>query len=250
MTGKFFSLLGRVWLGDRGCRWGPSLRANGAGAGAGDNLPSLGPLGRRRGGPESGWHGEDVKGIHRASSYSPCQADPGWCLPMHCGQWGGTSSPRAGPSCCQMWVTTKALTSRPATKSTYHVLPYTSCWPPTPLVAPHVEHPAPLTKVAAAGDSTSSATLHCRARGVPNIVFTWTKNGVPLDLQDPRWVQAEPGSTPALTSIPQPQSPSLSPCCISAPGTQSTHTTRVASTAAFWPLPTCLQPRTMPSSHA
>ncbi|KAB0394197.1 hypothetical protein E2I00_015263, partial [Balaenoptera physalus] len=51
--------------------------------------------------------------------------------------------------------------------------------------APHVEHPSPLTKVAAAGDSTSSATLHCRARGVPNIVFTWTKNGVPLDLQDP-----------------------------------------------------------------
>lgn len=55
--------------------------------------------------------------------------------------------------------------------------------------APHVEHPAPLTKVAAAGDSTSSATLHCRARGVPNIVFTWTKNGVPLDLQDPRYTE-------------------------------------------------------------
>ncbi|OWK15953.1 NPHS1 [Cervus elaphus hippelaphus] len=55
--------------------------------------------------------------------------------------------------------------------------------------APHVEHPAPLTKVAAAGDSTSSATLHCRARGVPNIIFTWTKNGVPLDLQDPRYTE-------------------------------------------------------------
>ncbi|XP_023577409.1 nephrin isoform X2 [Octodon degus] len=55
--------------------------------------------------------------------------------------------------------------------------------------APQVEHPAPLTKVAAAGDSTSSATLHCRARGVPNIVFTWTKNGVPLDLQDPRYTE-------------------------------------------------------------
>ncbi|XP_039706024.1 nephrin isoform X2 [Pteropus medius] len=55
--------------------------------------------------------------------------------------------------------------------------------------APQVEHPTPLTKVAAAGDSTSSATLHCRARGVPNIVFTWTKNGVPLDLQDPRYME-------------------------------------------------------------
>uniref|UniRef100_A0A2K6R0C6 NPHS1 adhesion molecule, nephrin n=1 Tax=Rhinopithecus roxellana TaxID=61622 RepID=A0A2K6R0C6_RHIRO len=44
-------------------------------------------------------------------------------------------------------------------------------------------------KVAAAGDSTSFATLHCRARGVPNIVFTWTKNGVPLDLQDPRYTE-------------------------------------------------------------
>ncbi|XP_073741290.1 nephrin isoform X3 [Callorhinus ursinus] len=55
--------------------------------------------------------------------------------------------------------------------------------------APQVEHPTPLTKVAAAGDSTSSATLHCRAQGVPNIVFTWTKNGVPLDLQDPRYTE-------------------------------------------------------------
>lgn len=58
--------------------------------------------------------------------------------------------------------------------------------PQTLLVAPKVEHPTPLSKVAAAGDSTSSATLHCRARGVPNIIFTWSKNGVPLDLQDPR----------------------------------------------------------------
>ncbi|XP_008573896.1 PREDICTED: nephrin [Galeopterus variegatus] len=55
--------------------------------------------------------------------------------------------------------------------------------------APQVEHPTPLTKVAAAGDSTSSATLHCRARGVPNIIFTWTKNGVPLDLQDARYME-------------------------------------------------------------
>ncbi|XP_062031978.1 nephrin [Lepus europaeus] len=55
--------------------------------------------------------------------------------------------------------------------------------------APQVEHPAPLTKVAAAGDSTSSATLHCRARAVPNVVFTWTKNGVLLDLQDPRYTE-------------------------------------------------------------
>uniref|UniRef100_A0A8C2QD92 Nephrin n=1 Tax=Cricetulus griseus TaxID=10029 RepID=A0A8C2QD92_CRIGR len=55
--------------------------------------------------------------------------------------------------------------------------------------APQVDHPTPLTKVAAAGDSTSSATLHCRARGVPNIDFTWTKNGVPLDLQDPRYTE-------------------------------------------------------------
>ncbi|XP_052617915.1 nephrin [Peromyscus californicus insignis] len=55
--------------------------------------------------------------------------------------------------------------------------------------APQVDHPTPLTKVAAAGDSTSSATLHCRARGVPNVDFTWTKNGVPLDLQDPRYTE-------------------------------------------------------------
>nr|XP_042127113.1 nephrin [Peromyscus maniculatus bairdii] len=55
--------------------------------------------------------------------------------------------------------------------------------------APQVDRPTPLTKVAAAGDRTSSATLHCRARGVPNIDFTWTKDGVPLDLQDPRYTE-------------------------------------------------------------
>ncbi|XP_036602303.1 nephrin [Trichosurus vulpecula] len=55
--------------------------------------------------------------------------------------------------------------------------------------APKVEYPQPLTKVAAAGDRSSSATLHCRARGVPNVAFTWAKNGVPLDLQDPRYTE-------------------------------------------------------------
>ncbi|KAM9039366.1 nephrin [Sarcophilus harrisii] len=54
---------------------------------------------------------------------------------------------------------------------------------------PKVEHPQPLTKVAAAGDRSSSATLHCRARGVPNVAFTWAKNGAPLDLQDPRYTE-------------------------------------------------------------
>nr|XP_020832602.1 nephrin isoform X2 [Phascolarctos cinereus] len=55
--------------------------------------------------------------------------------------------------------------------------------------APEVEYPQPLTKVAATGDGSSSATLHCRARGVPNVAFTWAKNGVPLDLQDPRYTE-------------------------------------------------------------
>lgn len=170
---------------------------------------------------------------------------------MHCGQWGATSSPRAGPSCHQMWVTLISLASRPATKPTTFISFCISHFDSQPLlVAPQVEHPTPLTKVAAAGDSTSSATLHCRARGVPNIVFTWTKNGVPLDLQDPRWVQAQPGSTPAPTLVPQPQSLSLSSCHNSSPGTRSTHTTKVESIAVFWRLPMCLQPRIMPSSHA
>ncbi|KAL6035271.1 hypothetical protein STEG23_024854, partial [Scotinomys teguina] len=70
------------------------------------------------------------------------------------------------------------------------ILPEMFSWERLPvLVAPQVDSPTPLTKVAAAGDSTSSATLHCRARGVPNIDFTWTKNGVPLDLQDPRYTE-------------------------------------------------------------
>ncbi|XP_074074964.1 nephrin isoform X2 [Macrotis lagotis] len=55
--------------------------------------------------------------------------------------------------------------------------------------APEVEYPHPLTKVAAAGDRSSSATLHCRARGVPNVDFTWAKNGIALDLQDPRYTE-------------------------------------------------------------
>lgn len=140
-------------------------------------------LGGRRGGTEPGRHGEDVKGIHRASADSPGQAVPGWRLPVHRGQRGGSRSQRTGSSCCPMWVTSRSahnpLLSHASALGIMVILQ------PIP-VAPQVDHPTPLTKVAAAGDSTSSATLHCRARGVPNIDFTWTKNGVPLDLQDPR----------------------------------------------------------------
>ncbi|KAL4666759.1 hypothetical protein H8959_005448 [Pygathrix nigripes] len=54
---------------------------------------------------------------------------------------------------------------------------------------PRWSTPLPLLRWLQLGDSISSATLHCRARGVPNIVFTWTKNGVSLDLQDPRYTE-------------------------------------------------------------
>ncbi|XP_007491913.2 nephrin isoform X1 [Monodelphis domestica] len=67
--------------------------------------------------------------------------------------------------------------------------------------APEVEHPQPLTKVAAAGDRASSATLHCRARGVPDVVFTWAKNGVPLDLQDPRYTEHTYHQGPVHSSV-------------------------------------------------
>uniref|UniRef100_A0A4X2MAG2 NPHS1 adhesion molecule, nephrin n=1 Tax=Vombatus ursinus TaxID=29139 RepID=A0A4X2MAG2_VOMUR len=67
--------------------------------------------------------------------------------------------------------------------------------------APEVEYPQPLTKVAAAGDRSSSATLHCRARGVPNVAFTWAKNGVPLDLQDPRYTEHTYHEGPVHSSV-------------------------------------------------
>ncbi|XP_061452857.1 nephrin [Rhineura floridana] len=44
-----------------------------------------------------------------------------------------------------------------------------------------------LRKVAASGDGRSRAALQCRAQGVPNIRFSWAKNGVSLDLQSPRY---------------------------------------------------------------
>lgn len=140
-------------------------------------------LGRRRGGSEPGWHGEDVKGIHGASADSPGQTVPGWCIPVHRGQWGGSCSQRTCSSCRPMWVTSRSACNPPLSHaSTFNITVLLQSIP----VAPQVDQPTPLTKVAAAGDSTSSATLHCRARGVPNIDFTWTKNGIPLDLQDPR----------------------------------------------------------------
>ncbi|XP_038622795.1 nephrin isoform X3 [Tachyglossus aculeatus] len=55
--------------------------------------------------------------------------------------------------------------------------------------APRVESTVPSAKVAVAGDRSGSATLHCRAHGVPDVTFSWAKGGVSLDLQDPRYTE-------------------------------------------------------------
>ncbi|XP_064425539.1 nephrin [Latimeria chalumnae] len=44
-----------------------------------------------------------------------------------------------------------------------------------------------LSKVATLGDGSSTATLICKAEGVPNVDFSWAKKGVALDLENPRY---------------------------------------------------------------
>lgn len=42
-------------------------------------------------------------------------------------------------------------------------------------------------KVASRGDGTSTAELVCRAEGIPNVDFTWEKNAVLMDFENPRY---------------------------------------------------------------
>ncbi|XP_062872517.1 nephrin [Trichomycterus rosablanca] len=44
-------------------------------------------------------------------------------------------------------------------------------------------------KVASRGDGTTDADVLCQAEGVPRIQFSWAKNGVPLDFNNPRYLE-------------------------------------------------------------
>ncbi|XP_043935263.1 nephrin [Protopterus annectens] len=52
---------------------------------------------------------------------------------------------------------------------------------------PEIQRGVHLSKVAASGDGRSTATLTCKAEGVPNVEFSWARQGVTIDLNNPRY---------------------------------------------------------------
>ncbi|XP_067837703.1 nephrin, partial [Heptranchias perlo] len=57
-----------------------------------------------------------------------------------------------------------------------------------------------LSKVAVLGDGMNSATLSCKAEGIPDVEFNWAKTGVSLDLSNPRYSQVTFHEGPLHTS--------------------------------------------------
>ncbi|XP_072326166.1 nephrin-like [Scyliorhinus torazame] len=54
---------------------------------------------------------------------------------------------------------------------------------------PEIQKGVDLSKVAVVGDGTSTATLNCKAEGIPDVEFYWAKHGVTLDPNYPRYLQ-------------------------------------------------------------
>ncbi|XP_069812382.1 nephrin-like [Dendropsophus ebraccatus] len=54
---------------------------------------------------------------------------------------------------------------------------------------PEIEKGVHLGKVAVPGDGKSSTGLECKAEGIPNVAFSWAKNGITLDLANPRFLR-------------------------------------------------------------
>nr|XP_015224214.1 PREDICTED: nephrin isoform X1 [Lepisosteus oculatus] len=52
---------------------------------------------------------------------------------------------------------------------------------------PEIQKGAQWSKVASRGDGSSTAEVVCQAEGVPRVQFSWAKNGVPLDFNNPRY---------------------------------------------------------------
>ncbi|MGH0182240.1 UNVERIFIED_CONTAM: hypothetical protein FKN15_009203 [Acipenser sinensis] len=52
---------------------------------------------------------------------------------------------------------------------------------------PELQKGVHLSKVATSGDGSKTATLSCKAEGIPKVEYSWAKNGVGLDLNHPRY---------------------------------------------------------------
>ncbi|CAH2318280.1 nephrin [Pelobates cultripes] len=52
---------------------------------------------------------------------------------------------------------------------------------------PEIQKGVHLSKVAVSGDGKNAVGLVCKAEGIPNVAFSWAKNGVTLDYKNPRY---------------------------------------------------------------
>ncbi|KAL6471544.1 hypothetical protein MHYP_G00201940 [Metynnis hypsauchen] len=55
--------------------------------------------------------------------------------------------------------------------------------------APELQKGAQWKKVASRGDGTTDVDILCQAEGVPRVTFNWAKNSVPLDFNNPRYIE-------------------------------------------------------------
>ncbi|XP_036421159.1 nephrin [Colossoma macropomum] len=55
--------------------------------------------------------------------------------------------------------------------------------------APELQKGAQWKKVASRGDGTTDVDILCQAEGVPRVTFSWAKNNVPLDFNNPRYIE-------------------------------------------------------------
>ncbi|KAG1951962.1 nephrin isoform X2 [Pimephales promelas] len=67
--------------------------------------------------------------------------------------------------------------------------------------APELQKGPQWRKVASRGDGGNDANVVCQAQGVPRVHFTWTKNGFPLDLGNPRYEEKTVVTGTVHTSI-------------------------------------------------
>ncbi|XP_059497247.1 nephrin [Stegostoma tigrinum] len=66
---------------------------------------------------------------------------------------------------------------------------------------PHVWKAVSLAKRAVSGDGSDSANLTCNAEGIPDVSFHWARNGVTLDLNNPRYLQETVHDGPVHTGL-------------------------------------------------
>uniref|UniRef100_A0A3B4BVG3 NPHS1 adhesion molecule, nephrin n=1 Tax=Pygocentrus nattereri TaxID=42514 RepID=A0A3B4BVG3_PYGNA len=55
--------------------------------------------------------------------------------------------------------------------------------------APELQKGAQWKKVASRGDGTTDVDILCQAEGVPRVTFNWAKNSLPLDFNNPRYIE-------------------------------------------------------------